>query len=370
MNTDNPKSNKTINAGRILVVGTQAGGKTAVITKLASRSDSGLEYKEEYGGTIETEYLRVSFDEGKFFSLLLPIGGQEKWASLRSQFGSTAESIVIILDSCTIGFWQNSLQQAIALSSVLPYNNFPLSFIVTKKDLNEVIRKEAKAFGEAIVQGIIEAKTAGLTYYSRGFKITERKFRVESSDIPFSQFEQICVNALQEKYFTGLVPGNAHRGKHLLAGFTLVNCRIFSRALTLELSNQKEKGDHMAILGLLNDMRPSMLELDNNWENLQLKYPTAGEEPKISDEITTEEIEKVILNKLLANDEEINSFVTKINEMDEMTGWRHTGWKHISIFEEEGLDDAAELIRHIMESIKDNEPASKFTLFDPIEELF
>lgn len=368
MNTDNSTGKKTINAGRILVVGTQAGGKTAVITKLASRTDRSLEYKEEYAGTIETEFLRVSFDEGKFFSLLLPIGGQEKWASLRSQFGSTAESIVIILDSCTIGFWQNSLQQAISLSSVLPYNNFPLSFIVTKKDLNETIRREVKAFGEAIVQGIFEARMTGLTYYSRGFKITERKFRVESTDIPFSQFEQICVNALQEKFFTGLVPGDARRGKLLLDGFSLVNCRIFSRALTYGLC--KPTGDHMAILSLLNDMRPTMLELDSNWENLQQKYPTAGEEPTISDEITAEEIEKVILNKLLASDEEINSFVAKINKMTDMTGWRHTGWKHISIFEEEGLDDAAELIKHIMESIKDNEPASKFTLFEPIEELF
>lgn len=368
MNPDSDIKNKVINAGRILVVGTQAGGKTAVVTKLAARTDRSIEYREEYSGTIETEFLRVSFNDGKFFSLLLPIGGQEKWASLRSQFGSTAESIVIILDSCTIAFWQSSLQQAIALSSVLPYNNYPLSFIVTKKDLNDTIRQEAKVFGEAIVKGIFEARTTGLTYYSRGFKITERNFRVESVDIPFSQFEQICVNALQEKYFTGLVPGDARKGKMLLGGFTLVNCRIFSRALTLGVSNPS--GDSMAILSLLNDMRPTMLELDGNWEDLHRKYPAAGEEPTISDEITAEEIEQVILKKLLASDEEINSFIAKINEMSDMTGWRHTGHKHISIFEEEGLDEAAELIKHIMESIKENEPASKFTLFEPIEELF
>ncbi|MHA2074819.1 MAG: hypothetical protein ACXACU_12250 [Candidatus Hodarchaeales archaeon] len=368
MNPDSTIKHRVINAGRILVVGTQAGGKTAVITKLAARTDRNLEYQEQYGGTIETEFLRVSFDEGQFFSLLLPIGGQEKWASLRSKFGSTAESIVVILDSCTIGFWQNSLQQAISLSSVLPYNKYPLSFIVTKKDLNETIRREAKAFGEAIVKGIFEARTTGLTYYSRGFKISERNFRVESIDIPFTQFEQICVNALQEKYFTGLVPGDARKGKMLLDGFTLVNCRIFSRALTLGLSNPT--GDYMSILALLNDMRPTMLELDSNWEDLKRNYPDAGGEPTISDEITAEEIEKIILNKLLASDEEINSFIAKINEMAEMTGWRYTGYKHISIFEEEGLDEAAELIRYIMESIKENEPASKFTLFEPIEELF
>ena len=126
----------------------------------------------------------------------------------------------------------------------------------------------------------------------------------------------------------------------------------------------------MAILSLLNDMRPTMLELDGNWEDLHRKYPAAGEEPTISDEITAEEIEQVILKKLLASDEEINSFIAKINEMSDMTGWRHTGHKHISIFEEEGLDEAAELIKYIMESIKENEPASKFTLFEPIEELF
>jgi len=368
MNPESPTKEKKINAGRILICGTQAGGKTALVTKLAAKTDTNLEYQEEYGGTIETEILRVSFDNGNFFSLLLPIGGQEKWASLRTQFGSTAESIIIVLDSCTKEFWQNSLNQAISLSSVLPYNNYPLSFIVTKKDLNETIRREAKAFGEAIVEGIFKARTTGLTYYSRGFKISERNFRLESTEIPFSQFEQICVNSLQEKYFTGLIPGNAQKGKFLLSGFTLVNCRIFSRALTLGLS--KTTGDHVTILSLLNDMRPTMLELDSSWENLQSKYPAAGNEPTISDEITAEEIEEVILKKLLASDEDINDFSAKITDMITKAGWKNTGWRHISVFEEKGLDEAADLIKHIMISIKDNEPASKFTLFEPIEELF
>ncbi|MFX0185464.1 MAG: ADP-ribosylation factor-like protein, partial [Candidatus Hodarchaeota archaeon] len=98
-----------INAGRLLVVGTQGGGKTAIVTKLAARTDSSMEYREDFGGTIETEYLKVSFDDDSFYSLLLPIGGQEKWSKLRQRFGSTAEAIVTILDSCTKQFWSNSL---------------------------------------------------------------------------------------------------------------------------------------------------------------------------------------------------------------------------------------------------------------------
>ena len=70
---------ESINAGRLLVVGTQAGGKTALVTKLAARTDRSMSYEEDFGGTIETEYLRLSFDEGRFFSLLLPVGGQQKW---------------------------------------------------------------------------------------------------------------------------------------------------------------------------------------------------------------------------------------------------------------------------------------------------
>ncbi|MFX0172031.1 MAG: hypothetical protein ACFE9L_08930 [Candidatus Hodarchaeota archaeon] len=81
--------------------------------------------------------------------------------------------------------------------------------------------------------------------------------------------EQIIVNSLEQKYFTGLEPGNARKGKMHLPGFSLVNCRIFSRALTLTLSKQTESGDQMAILSLLNDMRPTMLELDTNWSDLK-----------------------------------------------------------------------------------------------------
>lgn len=368
-----PRKSSAINAGRILVVGSGGGGKTATVTKLAARTDSKMEYREDYGGTIETEYLKVSFDEGQFFSLLLPIGGQEKWDKLRKRFGATAEAIVCILDSCTKEFWSNSLQQAKAISTVLPYNHFPVSFIVTKRDLNEVISKEAESFGEAIVNGIMEAKRSGVTYYARGFRIDERKFTLDSTQetIPFTQMEQIIVNSLEEKYFTGLVPGDARKGRKLLSGFSLVNCRLFSRALTLALGIQDgEPGNKLAILSLLNDMRPSMLELDSNWASLQRKYPEAGSEPVVSMHISAEEIKSIILENLLSNDTDMQNFVDDITRLSDLTGWRFTGHEHISIFEENGLDKAASLIRQIMNQIKESEPADKFNLFEPLEELF
>ena len=361
-------TNEEVNAGRILVVGTQGGGKTAIVTKLSARTDSQMAYQEDFGGTIETEYLKVSFDDGRFYSLLLPIGGQEKWSKLRSRFGSTAEAIITILDSCTKAFWKNSLQQATAISSVLPYQNYPISFVVTKRDLNESITAEADTIGEVIVDGIERAKREGVRYYSRGFRLAERSFELEGTELPYTQFEQITVNSLEEKYFSGLVPGNARRGKMLLSGLSLVNCRIFSRALTLGASNTT--GDPMAILGLLNDMRPTMLELDSSWTDLVRKYPKAGPEPIISTEISADEITKVILEKLLANETDINDFKIELEKMSDLTGWNYTGGEHISIFDEEGLDLAANLIRKLMDAISESEPAKKFTLFDPIEELF
>lgn len=368
----NIQGKEEINAGRILVVGTQGGGKTAIVTKLAARTDNKMEYREDFGGTIETEYLKVSFDEGKFFSLLLPIGGQEKWSKLRTRFGSTAEAIVAILDSCTKEFWVNSLQQATSISAVLPYQKYPISFVVTKRDLNDVINEEAETIGEVIVEGLARAKQEGVTYYSRGFRIAERQFKLAlfETEIPFTQFEQIVVNSLEQKYFLGLEPGNARIGKMLLPGFSLVNCRIFSRALTLGLSNQAEKGDQMAILGLLNDMRPTMLELDTSWNDLIRKYPKAGSEPRIPEDLSAKDIKNVILKDLLANENDINNFEKEINNISDLTGWRYVGHEHISIFEEKGLDKAAGLIRTVMEAIKESELAEKFLLLDPIEELF
>ncbi|MFX0092383.1 MAG: hypothetical protein ACFFBD_11520 [Candidatus Hodarchaeota archaeon] len=361
-----------INAGRILVVGTQGGGKTAIVTKLAARTDKKMIYEEDFGGTIETEYLRVSFNQGRFFSLLLPIGGQEKWSELRSRFGGTAESIIVILDSCTKEFWINSLQQAKAISPVVPYQHYPISFVVTKRDLNETITKKADEFSDVIAEGIAKAKQEGVTYYSRGFRIEERKFQLDSRDdnIPFTQMEQIITNSLEQQYFSGLEPGNAKKGTMLLPGFSLVNCRLFGRALTLALSKQEEAGDQMAILRLLNDMRPTMLELDSDWVNLMRKYPKAGSEPIISDSITCEDIKKVILERLLANEKDISNFINDINKTVDLTGWRFVGSEHISIFEKEELDKAAELIEKVMFSIAESQPAEKFTLFDSLEELF
>lgn len=366
------KQIEEINAGRILVVGTQGGGKTAIVTKLAARTNKKMTYQEDFGGTIETEYLRVSFQDGKFFSLLLPIGGQEKWSKLRSRFGSTAEGIIIILDSCTKEFWINSLQQASSISSVIPYQNYPVSFVVTKRDLNETITQTAEEISNVIVNGITRAKNEGVTYYSRGFRVEKREFKLDNGEanIPFTQMEQIITNSLEQKYFSDLEPGNARKGKMLLSGFSLVNCRLFSRALTLALSKQEKTGEQMEILGLLNDMRPTMLELDSNWIDLIRKYPKAGSEPMIPNSITNKDIKKVILEQLLANDKDIIQFTNKLNEMADLTEWCFAGSEHISIFEEEGLDKAADLIEKIMNAIADSQPADKFTLFNQLEELF
>jgi len=73
---------------------------------------------------------------------------------------------------------------------------------------------------------------------------------------------------------------------------------------------------------------------------------------------------------LLANVEDILNFEKEINKKAELTRWRNTGWEHLFIFEEEGLDESGDLIKQIMVTIKDNKPEGKFTLFDPIEELF
>ena len=360
-----------INAGRLLVCGTQGGGKTALVTNLAARTDRSMAYQEDFGGTIETEYLKIAFDEGKFFSLLLPVGGQEKWKALRERFGSTAEGVIIILDSCTKKFWMNSLSQASGISTVIPYENYPITFVVTKRDLNETIRSEVDNFVQAILDGLEEAKTTPLTYYSRGFRITERKVEIGTSpNIPFATLEQLIINSLEAKYFTGLVPGDARKGKTLLPGFSLVNCRLFSRALAQELCGSTG-GDQMAILGLLNDMRPSMLELDTAWNDLLRKYPKAGAEPSVDTQSLTEEtLKNTILNHLLASDEDIDQFLMELDTKASITGWKISGHCHVSIFEEEGLNEASRLIKKMMEDIKDSERTAKFTLFDPIEELF
>ena len=56
--------------------------------------------------------------------------------------------------------------------------------------------------------------------------------------------------------------------------------------------------------------------------------------------------------------------------MADLTEWCFVGSEHISIFEEEGLDKASDLIKRIMHSILESQPAEKFSLFNPIEELF
>ena len=357
------------NAGRILVVGSQGGGKTALATKVSAYTGSAVEYEEEFGGTIETEYLRVTYNDGKLFSLLLPIGGQEKWASLRTQYGETAEGIIVIQDSLTKAFWPNSLKQAEEISPMVPYENFPIACIITKQDQNKLIQKEAPKFAEVIFHGIKQALINGFDYWARGFKIIQRHNDVIGNQIPFSQFEQIAVNAMENAFFTDLVPGNAKKGKRLLTGFSLVNCRLFGRALTTALGRGGGV-DQGAVLSLLNEMRPTLLELDTDWNALLKKYPNAGPEPYVPSDITEKEIEDAIRNKLLATTEDIVELVKQLKKMSESTNWKPIGIVHASVFTDDGLDEITDFIKELLNNIGDAKPSPKFGLLEPLEEIF
>lgn len=364
-----------LSAGRILVVGSQGGGKTALATKLAARTDRNIQYREEFGGTIETEYLRLEYDGGNLFSLLLPIGGQEKWGSLRTAHGEAAEGIVTILDSITKGFWPSSLSQAMEVSPVVPYDNYPIGVVVTKEDLNVLIRENLDQFCEIILKGIQEACTdGGISYNARGFRVVERFVKVDSEKMPFSVAEQIIVNALEQEFFTQVVPGSASEGTQLLKGFSLVNCRLFSRALASAISlpheDDDQERDPRAILRLLNDMRPTLLELDTSWEDLQRRYPLAGHEPFVSTAVSEDEIRDAILSKLLAEEKDIEAFEKQTKKIGASTGWKFQGTVHASVFSDEGLEQISQLMRTVLDAIREATPAQKFNLLDPLDEIF
>ncbi len=364
-------SNKVVfNAGRILVVGSQGGGKTFLATKLSQKTTGEASYQEEFGGTIETEFLKVAFENGKYFSLLLPIGGQEKWASLRSQFGETAEGIIVILDGMTKEFWPNSIRQATSLASMVPYDNYPIIAVITKEDQSKLIFKESKKFSEVIVNGIKKAIKDGVQYYSRGFKIIERFELVQNAEkIPFSLFEQIIVNALEKEFFTDIVPGDAKKAKTLLPGFSLVNCRLFARALTIALSEGKSD-NQLAVLSLLNEMRPTMLELDAEWNALLKKYPAAGQEPYVNGNVTNEQIDDTIKNKLLATEYDIEKMKKELRDLSSETGWQVVGAIHSSAFVDDGLMQIADLTHMLVRKIVEASPNPKFHLLEPLDELF
>ncbi len=365
-----------LSAGRLLVVGSQGGGKTALATKLAALTDRRVQYREEYGGTIETEYLRLEYDGGRLFSLLLPIGGQEKWSSLRTAYGETAEGIITVMDSTTKGFWPSSISQALEVSPVVPYENYPIGIVVTKQDLNVLIREHLSDFSSAIVKGFSDAlANGGISYHSRGYKIVERFVKISSDKIPFSITEQIVVNALEKEFYTQVVPGRASEGTKLLKGFSLVNCRLFSRALVsyVALSVNEEEGsrDHRAFLRLLNDMRPTLLELDTTWESLQRTYPRAGPEPLIHASISEKEIEDIILHQLLAEEHDIEAVASDMRTLGRMSGWTMPEPPiHISVFSKDHVIKAANYMRQILNSIQKAKPAQKFNLLDPIEDIF
>ncbi|MFQ5979267.1 MAG: hypothetical protein ACE5OZ_14160 [Candidatus Heimdallarchaeota archaeon] len=367
-------------AGRLLVVGSQGGGKTALATRLAALSDPKAVYEETLGGTIETEYFRFSsMKQPSLFTLLLPVGGQEKWSSLRTAYGETAEGIITVLDSSTKVFWETSLRQALMLAPALQYDDFPIGFAVTKRDLSETVDDKSGIISEVIVREMETARTGGVRYYSRAGagRVIERFIdpSLLKNAIPFSACEQIIVNALEDAFFDGLVPGDAKKGKTKLKGLSLVNARLFARALASTLSLSEDDGDdarrdQQAVLALLNDMRPTLLELDSSWGMLQRKYPKAGPEPQIPLGLAASQVDYAIYSKLLASQNDINAFLEKTTDLSSQTGWSVQGECWAGVFDERGLAEMAELVQNVMTAIQQNRPNRKFALLDPIESMF
>ncbi|MHA1450372.1 MAG: hypothetical protein ACTSP4_13230 [Candidatus Hodarchaeales archaeon] len=186
--------------------------------------------------------------------------------------------------------------------------------------------------------------------------------------MPFSKAEQVIVNSLEKEYFTQVVPGSASKGTQLLQGFSLVNCRMFSRALASVVSEGKSE-NQSAVLSLLNEMRPTMLELDSSWDSLQRKYPDAGAEPFIPLSISESEIEDAIINKLLAGEKDIQDIGNQAKKAGQKTGWVLEDVIHASAFTDDGLDRISRLTNRIMDKIDSSIPADKFALLDPLEEI-
>ncbi|MHA2364852.1 MAG: hypothetical protein ACXAC7_12930 [Candidatus Hodarchaeales archaeon] len=364
--------NKTVNAGRILVVGNQASGKTAFATKISALTNPDITYYEDFSGTVQTEYLRANY--GKLFALLLPIGGQEKWAKLRSAYAGTAEGMVVVMDSTTKLFWPSSIRQAIDISSRIPYDNYPMTIVISKKDQNELFQSQASEMARIISEGFQKFRDSGLSYHARGYTIKEKHIdKIAEGSIPFSIAEQIIVNSLEQEYFENIKPGFADSGKRKFQEFSLVNCRMFSRAITsaFVLLNMEYLLHQTAILSLLNDMRPTMLELETSWDKLLTKYPEAGSEPLIGDEdLSAERIKDIITKHLLADSVDIADMKKTMTDTSKETGWKLIDVKHSSVFTQVGLAELSNMLYDQLLEVQNASMNEKMHLLEPINELF
>ena len=271
--------------GKFAAVGQGGSGKTRAIAEIANYLSETPKYtwteESNLAGTLTVTPYSVSFpsnsDNGDMNKIIIADNpGQNSLEMVRlsvARAGSDYAGIIIFADALSWNFREVGITHAESIAKYLDAEDLPVAFITAKADmilkfqqtnlLHDIVFVLTNAINQ-IQEGMV------VPYYNR-VKNKQESFVFFSNDgwLPFTQLEQVLINALDQEYFDNST------------GLTTMNRRIFVRSLLLGFCDyyRKEYPEYVRqysvfnaidrnLLNSLNYHRPSAFETETPWKVL------------------------------------------------------------------------------------------------------
>lgn len=273
--------------GKFAAVGQGGSGKTRAVAEVANYLSDSNKYswneESNMAGTLTVTPYSVNLPNGNSTDpydvkkiIISDNPGQNSLEMVRlavARGGAEYTGIIIFSDALSWNFKEVGFLHAESIAKYLQSEDLPVAFITTKADmvlkfqqtnlLHEVVFVLANAINSIQDQMLIP-------YYNRVKKREESfNFSLNNDWLPFTQLEQVLINALDQEFFDNST------------GLTAMNRRILARSVLLGFCDyyRKEYPEYIReypvfnaidgnLLNSLNYHRPSAFETETPWKIL------------------------------------------------------------------------------------------------------
>lgn len=366
--------------GKFAAVGQGGSGKSRAVMEIANYLSENKKYtwaeESNLSGTLTVTPYTLTLTnnpskEGQKI-ILSDNPGQNSLEMVRlavARGGADYTGIIIFSDAIGWNFKEVGILHAESIAKFLDARELPVAYITTKADLifkfqqtnllNEIIFVIANAIRNIQDQAIV-------TYFNR-VKNKEESFKFQLQDqwMPFTQLEQVLINALDQEYLNDT------------NGFTTMNRRVFVRSLLLGFCDyyRKEFPEYIRefpafnaidsnLLNSLNYHRPSAFETETPWKILAAQSRSGisakSEIPFRKDAFSEASIEYVLRNFCLGTQSRHYELEGMMRARAYENGWKFVASAYTDSVTKPGLERTIECIKKLVnEAEKRNDSSNE-----------
>lgn len=351
------ESRKTKYAGKIAAIGQGGSGKTFLTNQLANHLAGKQLYswdeEANMAGTIGVTPYTLDFPGNKRL-VVNDNPGQDSLDLVRQAMasqGDVYQGLLIVTDSLGWNFRNIGVYQAITMRGHAKVEDLPVSVVVSKRDLCELLSQPTMMteLAEQVVAAVDTIRDGvWLEYNDRVFR-GRRKTQVKMDNpelIPLTAVEQVATNALDNWLFKRPIPGFTPMNVRLLVRSLLLGYCEFMLQIEPDIATKHPSFNaiNTELKNRLNYHRPTAFETGTGWEKLGRGM---NEPPVVRRTMTVANVKTMLGRFVLASEVKIKQFVDEVQALELEKNWHlvsHTFTDSVS-------NEGRERVKHTLEQL-------------------